>query len=240
PIVELHNGAVVGAEALLRWHNPVLGQVSPDEFVPIAEQSGQIDAIGRQVLEHALERAARWRTERDPDFWVSVNVSPQQFRDPCLVAGVQEALNSNGLPGRALYVEITESVLLDERGQAGVALAELKKRGVGIAMDDFGTGYASLRYLRHFPFDTLKIDRSFVGDITADPEDAELVIASLSLAHSLNLQALAEGVESRAQLDLLRRHGCELAQGYLFARPLSAADLSDFPARIALDRCRDD
>ncbi len=239
PIVDLHNGAVVGAEALLRWNNPVLGQVSPDEFIPIAEQSGQIDAIGRQVLEQALERAARWRTQRDPDFWVSVNVSPRQFRDPCLVAGVQEALDSNGLPGRALYVEITESVLLDERGQAGVALAELKKLGVGIAMDDFGTGYASLRYLRHFPFDTLKIDRSFVGDITADPEDAELVIASLSLAHSLNLQALAEGVESRAQLDLLRQHGCELAQGYLFARPLSASDLSDFPARIALDRCCD-
>lgn len=236
PIVELHNGAVVGAEALVRWHNPVLGQVAPDEFVPIAEQTGQIDAIGRQVLERALKQAARWRAERDPDFWVSVNVSPQQFRDPCLVATVQEALNKNGLPGRALYVEITESVLLDERGQAGIALAALKKRGVGIAMDDFGTGYASLSYLRHFPFDTLKIDRSFVGDITADPKDAELVIASLALAHSLNLQALAEGVETQAQLDLLRRHGCELAQGYLFSRPLTAVDFDDFPDRVELNQ----
>lgn len=236
PIVDLRNGAVVGAEALVRWHNPVLGPVSPDEFIPIAEQTGQIDVIGRHVLERALEQAARWRVERDPGFWVSVNVSPQQFRDPCLVATVEQALSSNGLPGRALHVEITESVLLDERGQAGTALAELKKRGVGIAMDDFGTGYASLSYLRHFPFDTLKIDRSFVGDIAEDPKDAELVIASLSLAHSLNLQALAEGVETPAQLDLLRRHGCELAQGYLFARPLSAADLSDFPDQIQLDR----
>jgi diguanylate cyclase (GGDEF)-like protein/PAS domain S-box-containing protein len=234
PIVDLGKGEVVGAEALLRWHNPSLGQVSPEEFIPIAEQTGQIDAIGRHVIERALEQAAHWRIERASDFWISVNVSPQQFRDPRLVATVDEALAASGLPGEALQVEITESVLLDERGQAATALAELKARGVSIAMDDFGTGYASLSYLRHFPFDTLKIDRSFVGDITDDPRDADLVIASLSLAHSLKLKVLAEGVETGAQLALLRQHGCELVQGYLFARPLAAREFDAFPARVSL------
>jgi len=238
PIVDLRTGSVVGAEALVRWRNPLLGQVSPDEFIPIAEQTGQIDTIGKYVLECALEQAAHWREERDPDFWISVNFSPQQFRDPQLVAVVDGVLSKAGLPGQALHVEITESVLLDERGQAVTALAELKRRGVSIAMDDFGTGYASLSYLRHFPFDTLKIDRSFVGDIADDPKDAELVIASLALAHSLKLKVLAEGVETEAQLALLRQHGCELAQGYLFARPLAAREFDDFPGRL-LESSRD-
>ena len=232
PIVDLRSGAVVGAEALVRWHNPQLGQVSPEEFISIAEQTGLIDDIGQHVLEGALQRAAHWRAERDPGFWISVNVSPQQFRNRHLVARIDEALSMTGLPGQALQVEITESVLLDERGQAAIALAELKSRGVSIAMDDFGTGYASLSYLRHFPFDTLKIDRSFVGDITDDPKDAELVIASLSLAQSLKLEVLAEGVETDAQLDLLRQHGCELAQGFLFSKPLAAGDFEKFPAYI--------
>ncbi|RFF31725.1 bifunctional diguanylate cyclase/phosphodiesterase [Wenzhouxiangella sediminis] len=231
PIVDLRNARVVGAEALLRWHNPTLGPVTPDEFIPIAEQTGLIDAMGQYVLERALEQAARWRIDRDPEFWVSVNVSPQQFRDPGLVGIVDRALSSRDLPGQALQVEVTESVLLDERGQAASTLAEFKARGIDVAMDDFGTGYASLSYLRHFPFDTLKIDRSFVGDITEDPKDAELVIASLSLARSLKLKVLAEGVETEAQLALLREHGCDLAQGYLFARPLPAADFDEFPER---------
>ncbi|MEE4304473.1 MAG: EAL domain-containing protein [Wenzhouxiangella sp.] len=231
PIVDLRNARVVGAEALLRWNNPTLGPVTPDEFIPIAEQTGLIDAMGQYVIERALEQAARWRIDRDPKFWVSVNVSPQQFRDPDLVGIVTEALAAHELPGQALQVEVTESVLLDERGQAASTLAEFKARGIDVAMDDFGTGYASLSYLRHFPFDTLKIDRSFVGDITEDPKDAELVIASLSLARSLKLKVLAEGVETEAQLALLREHGCDLAQGYLFARPLPAADFDEFPER---------
>jgi diguanylate cyclase (GGDEF)-like protein/PAS domain S-box-containing protein len=235
PIANLENGAVVGAEALLRWRSDSLGQVSPDEFIPIAEQTGQIDAIGQFVIDSALEQAVRWRSERIEDFWVSVNVSPQQFRDPNLVPLIERALERTGLPGAALQIEITESVLLDERGQAAEALARLKRLGVSIAMDDFGTGYASLSYLRYFPFDTLKIDRSFVGDIADDPKDAELVIASISLAHSLNLKVLAEGVETEAQLALLRRHGCELVQGFLLARPLTPARFSEFPGRVGLN-----
>lgn len=236
PIVDLRSDAVVGAEALVRWHNPTLGQVPPDEFIPVAEQTGLIDGIGQYVLERALEQVVRWRRKRDSEFFVSVNVSPQQFRDPHLVAKVDAALSTAGLPGQALQVEITESVLLDERGKASAGLADLKKRGVHVAMDDFGTGYASLSYLRHFPFDTLKIDRSFVGDITEDPKDAELVIASLSLAHGLKLTVLAEGVETREQLDLLRQHGCELVQGFLFSKPLAADDFDDFPGHIRLEQ----
>lgn len=232
PVVDIRSGAVIGAEALLRWQNSELGSVSPDEFIPIAEQTGQIDAIGKYVLERAVRQAARWRAERDPDFCVSVNVSPQQFRNPRLVDTIAQAISEAGLPARALQVEITESVLLDERSQAASALEDLKASGVGIAMDDFGTGYASLSYLRHFPFDTLKIDRSFVRDITQDPKDAELVIASLSLARNLNLTVLAEGVETSAQLALLGHHGCDLAQGFLFAKPLSAEELNAFPLAV--------
>lgn len=222
PLVNLSNGTTVGAEALVRWHNPALGVVSPEEFVPIAEQTGMIDDIGYHVLEQALHQAAHWRAD-NPDFLVSVNVSPQQFRDKQLVGRIQNALRQAGVPGEALQVEITESVLLGGRTQAGNALDELKRLGVGIAMDDFGTGYASLSYLRHYPFDTLKIDRSFVSDITEDPRDCELVVASLSLAHSLHLTVVAEGVETNAQLALLREHGCELAQGFLFGEALDAA-----------------
>lgn len=221
PLVNLSDGSTVGAEALVRWHNPALGEVPPDEFIPIAEQTGLIDAMGHHVLEKALDQAARWRRVQ-PGFRISVNVSPQQFRDSRLVSRIENALRRAGLPGEALQVEITESVLLGSRTQAGEALNELKRLGVSIAMDDFGTGYASLSYLRHFPFDALKIDRSFVGDITEDPRDCELVIASLALAHSLGLTVAAEGVETHAQLTLLRRHGCQLAQGYLFGEALEA------------------
>jgi diguanylate cyclase (GGDEF)-like protein/PAS domain S-box-containing protein len=221
PLVDLSDGTTVGAEALIRWHNPALGEVPPEEFIPIAEQTGLIDTIGQFVLEQALQEAVRWRQDY-PDFRVSVNVSPQQFRDQKLVSRVEGTLRRAGLPGRALQVEITESVLLSGRSQASDALNKLKHLGVGIAMDDFGTGYASLSYLRHFPFDTLKIDRSFIGDISEDPRDCDLVVASLALAHSMGLSVVAEGVETDAQLALLRKHGCQLAQGFLFGRPMDA------------------
>lgn len=225
PLVELSGGSTVGAEALVRWHNPALGEVSPEEFIPIAEQTGMIDAMGYYVLERALRQVALWRRDH-PDFRVSVNVSPQQFRDSKLVTRIDDALRRAGLPGEALQVEITESVLLGGRTQAGEALNELKRLGVSIAMDDFGTGYASLSYLRHFPFNALKIDRSFVSDITSDPRDCELVVASLALAHSLGLTVAAEGVETQDQVDLLRQHGCQLAQGYLFGEAVDAETFS--------------
>lgn len=225
PLVELSSDSVVGAEALVRWDNPSLGRVPPEEFIPIAEQTGLIDAMGHHVLNQAVQQAARWRRVR-PEFRVSVNVSPQQFRDSRLVERIGDALHRSGLPGDALQVEITESVLLGGRTRAAEALAELKRLGVGIAMDDFGTGYASLSYLRHFPFDALKIDRSFIGDIADDPRDCDLVIASLALAHSMGLTVAAEGVETPAQLALLREHGCQLAQGHLFGEAQDADTFS--------------
>ncbi len=232
PLIDLSTGASVSAEALVRWYNPALGEVPPEEFIPIAEQTGLIDVIGHFVLEKALHHAAQWRQDH-PGFRVSVNVSPQQFRDQRLAERIGRALQDAGLPGEALQVEITESVLLSGRTQAGDALNELKRVGVGIAMDDFGTGYASLSYLRHFPFDTLKIDRSFVGDISEDPRDCDLVIASLALAHSMGLSVVAEGVETHAQLALLREHRCQLAQGFLFGKPLAA---DAFTALIATNK----
>lgn len=232
PIVDLTTQTVVGAEALLRWHNALLGEVSPEEFVPIAEQTGLIDAIGDFVLEQALLQAARWRVDQ-PSFCTSVNVSPQQFRNRELVARIAKELQRHDLPGEALQVEVTESVLLEGHPRTSDALAELKDRGVSVAMDDFGTGYASLSYLRQFPFDALKIDRSFVRDITEDPHDYELVVASLAMAHGLGLTVAAEGVETSRQLTMLHEHGCHLAQGFLFGRPLEAKAFTRFLASDA-------
>ncbi len=219
PVIDLADNAVVGAEALVRWHNPVLGELDPDEFIPIAEQIGMIDSIGQAVLQRALALAARWRPYQER-FCISVNVSPQQFRDLKLVSRLEQALAQSGLPGRALQIEITENVLLSSHDQASDALGQMRRLGVSLAMDDFGTGYASLSYLRQFPIDTLKIDRSFVCDIHADARNRELVIASIALARSLGLLVVAEGVESAEQLKLLRQHGCQLAQGFYLGRPM--------------------
>jgi diguanylate cyclase (GGDEF)-like protein/PAS domain S-box-containing protein len=221
PIVNLSDGAIVGGEALARWHSHELGEVPPDEFIPIAEQSGLIGALGDYILGQALKEVIPWRSLR-PGFRVSVNVSPQQFRDPGLGARMGEMLQSAGVSPQALQVEVTESVLLDGNIQANDILNTLHRMGVSIAMDDFGTGYASLSYLRRFPFDTLKIDRSFVSGITDDMRDRDLVLASLSLARSLNLNVVAEGVETPEQLAILRELGCDLGQGFFYGKPMDA------------------
>lgn len=226
PMVDLAQRRVVAAESLLRWSSPELGEVGPAEFVPIAEQTGMIDALGRYVLQESLQQLATWRNEGFDELRVSVNVSPQQFRNAHFIDLVAQSLRDAGVPGTAFEIEITEGVLLSGRGRVGETLRALRGLGATIAMDDFGTGYASLSYLREYPFDTLKIDQSFVRDVTEDPGDRELVITSLRLAQALGLRSVAEGVESEAQLALLREHGCELAQGYLFSRPLEAEDFT--------------
>lgn len=226
PLVRLHDRSIIGAEALLRWTNPELGAVSPAEFIPIAEQTGQINAIGNHVLEEAVSRVAQWRRIANEKLRVSVNVSPQQFRDAQLIERLDALLAAEDLPGDAIEVEITEGVLLGARAEIGRVLKELRDRGVGIAMDDFGTGYASLSYLRDYPFDTLKIDQRFVRDINRDANDRELVITSLRLAQALGLTAIAEGIESEDQLRVLLEHGCKVAQGYLFGRPMSAENFA--------------
>jgi diguanylate cyclase (GGDEF)-like protein/PAS domain S-box-containing protein len=226
PKVEIASGRIIGVEALLRWNNPALGEVMPDEFIPIAEQTGLIISIGQFVLTRALEMAVIWQQEYDPQFNIAINLSPRQFRDPNLIAFIKEAIIQSGVSGESLELEITEGVLMSGHAHIEKALADLNDLDVSIAMDDFGTGYSSLSYLRSYPFDVLKIDRSFVHDITVDKADRELVNASIAMAHSLGLKVVAEGVETEEQLSLLAEQGCEIAQGYLFSKPVSAEEIT--------------
>ncbi len=226
PKVELVSGKIVGAEALLRWRNPVLGEVSPLEFIPIAEQTGLIVPIGKFVLDQALERVVCWRQQFGDAFTMAVNLSPRQFRDPNLALYITDAIGKSGIPAAALELEITEGVLMSGHAYIDDALVALNDLGVNIAMDDFGTGYSSLSYLRSYPFDVLKIDREFVSDITDDPADRELVNAAIAMAHGLGLKVVAEGVETVDQLKHLASQGCEYGQGYLFSKPLSADELT--------------
>ncbi|MCG8061998.1 MAG: EAL domain-containing protein, partial [Candidatus Thiodiazotropha endolucinida] len=227
PVVELQSNRVVAAEALLRWNNPVLGTVSPDEFIPIAEQTGVILGIGRYVLQQAVENALRWREMLDHEFKIAINLSPRQFRDTTLVDYIKDLLECNGLKANALVLEVTEGVLMSGQQDIEHALSRLHNAGIRLAMDDFGTGYSSLNYLRKYPFDVLKVDRSFVNDLTVDPADCELVNASILMAHGLGLEVVAEGVETEDQLSQLRDMQCEYAQGYLFSRPINVDAFTD-------------
>lgn len=227
PKVEITSNRIIGVEALLRWNNPALGEVMPEEFIPITEQTGLIISIGQFVLSRALEMAAVWQQEYDPQFNIAINLSPRQFRDPNLVTFIKEAIIQSGVSGESLELEITEGVLMSGHAHIEKALADLNDLDVSIAMDDFGTGYSSLSYLRTYPFDVLKIDRSFVNDITVDKADRELVNASIAMAHSLGLKVVAEGVETEEQLALLAAQSCEIAQGYLFSKPVSAEKISE-------------
>jgi diguanylate cyclase (GGDEF)-like protein/PAS domain S-box-containing protein len=220
PFIDIGKRRIVGAEALLRWDSASLGPVFPDEFIPILEQNGQIISVGRHVLATALELAAEWH--RIAPFKIAVNLSPRQFRDPGMFEFVQEQLEKNALPGSVLELEITEGVLMSANTFVDELLTDLSRLGVTISMDDFGTGYSSLSYLRNYPFNTLKIDRSFIQDITFDPADRELVSAAITMGRNLGLNVVAEGVETEEQLEILKQLGCELAQGYLFSRPVAA------------------
>lgn len=221
PLVDLTSGRITGAEALLRWHNTALGEVSPEEFIPIAEQTGSIDEIGQHVLQQALAWTGAWREIQGDGFKIAVNLSPRQFRNPRLATNIDQALQQAGVPATALELEITEGVLMSGHAYIESTLTTLKELGVNIAMDDFGTGYSSLSYLRSYPFNVLKIDRSFIHDITVDPADRELVNAAILMAHGLGLKVIAEGVETVEQLENLRAMGCETAQGYYFSKPVS-------------------
>ncbi len=225
PQLAIGSNQLVGVEALLRWRNPTLGEIPPVEFIPIAEQTGLIVSIGQFVLREALGFAAEWKQKFDQKFTVAVNISPRQFRDPNLVTFIADAISQSGGTGESLELEITEGVLLDGHSYIDDALAALSDLGVGISMDDFGTGYSSLSYLRSYPFDALKIDRSFINDITVDIADRELVAAIIAMAHGLGLKVVAEGVETKEQLALLAEQSCDLAQGFLFSKPLSAEEI---------------
>lgn len=226
PQVDIQTGRMTGAEVLLRWSNPSLGEVSPEEFIPVAEHTGLIVPIGQFVLRQALATARHWQQTYGRDLKISVNLSPRQFRDPQLVSLVVSALRDSGLAASGLELEITEGVLLAGHRFIHEALDQLHVLGVSIAMDDFGTGYSSLSYLRNYPFHVMKIDRSFVQDIARDQADRELINASIAMAHGLGLRVVAEGVETEDQLSYLADQGCDYAQGYLFGAPVSVEAMS--------------
>ncbi len=218
PIFDLPSNRIVAAEALLRWKHPERGPMSPADFVPLAEEAGMIAQIGNWVLRQACQVAAAW----PEDVRIAVNLSPLQFRDPALVQGVAMALEQSGLESSRLELEITETTVLENNSQTVDALWKLHGMGVRIALDDFGTGYSSLSYLRRFPFDKIKIDRSFIRDLGKEKDDSSIILAIIGLADSMNICVTAEGVETREQAALLTSYGCAQAQGYLLCRPVHA------------------
>ncbi|PWV64890.1 EAL domain-containing protein [Plasticicumulans acidivorans] len=230
PQIDLKSGQIAGVEALLRWHHPQLGTISPAEFIPLAEETGLILPIGDWVLRTACEQARAWRLAGLPPLRIAVNLSALQFAQAGLVQRVEEILADTELSPGELELEITESVLMRDIEGAAQTLRTLHARGVSIALDDFGTGYSSLAYLKRFQIDRLKIDRSFVRDICADPDDAALTQAIVAMARNLHLSVIAEGVETSTQQRFLCEHGCDEAQGYLFSHPLPAAEVTELIA----------
>ena len=229
PIVD-GDREVIGFEALVRWSHPERGVLSPAEFIPVADQSGLIVPIGDQVLRAACAEAVRWPVRADGEpLKISVNLSPRQVSHPSLVDSLAEVLEETGLEAGRLQLEITETVLIDDTDVALETLNDLKALGVGLVLDDFGTGYSSLAYVKRFPIDMLKIDRSFVDGLSrGGSEDAAIVSAVISMGRALRVNVVAEGVETREQATQLRTLGCEFAQGFLYARPLGADAVADF------------
>jgi diguanylate cyclase (GGDEF)-like protein/PAS domain S-box-containing protein len=220
PKVSLRTGAITGAEALIRWAHPTRGSVPPAQFIPIAEDCGLILPIGRWVLREACKQARAWVDAGLPAATMAVNVSAMEFRDENFLEGLFAILKETGLDPKSLELELTESVLMKHAESAASILQTLKERGVQVAVDDFGTGYSSLSYLRKFPIDALKIDQSFVGQITTFGDDTSIVTAVISMARSLKLRVVAEGVETLEQVAFLQAHQCDEAQGYYFSRPV--------------------
>jgi EAL domain-containing protein (putative c-di-GMP-specific phosphodiesterase class I) len=216
---------MVAAEALLRWQHPASGPISPAEFIPIAEETGLIVQIGDWVLMQACAEAVAWRRAGWRDARVAVNVSPRQFVGRNLVESVRRALDASALPPDGLEIEVTEGSLMLHHDNSLAALLDIAAMGVSIAVDDFGTGYSSLGRLKQYPIGTLKIDRSFVQNLTTNEGDTAIVRAIIAMAKSLRLRTVAEGVETEAQLAALKMHGCDLIQGFLFARPLPPDEL---------------
>ena len=230
PQIDLNTGLVSGCEALIRWHNAELGWVSPASFIPLTEEIGLIVPIGEWVLRQACTTAKGWLDAGIQFGCVAVNISPQQFRQRNFPQSVENILRETGLPAACLELEITESTIMETAEAAIAMLVRLKDLGITLSVDDFGTGYSSLAYLKRFPIDRLKIDRSFVTDLETDPSDAAIASAVIALAHSLGLSVVAEGVETQGQSDFLRGHGCDSVQGYFYCRP--------GPAEIAAEYCR--
>jgi diguanylate cyclase (GGDEF)-like protein/PAS domain S-box-containing protein len=224
PQVDLCHGRIIGVEALLRWRSGELGMVSPEKFIPLAEETGLIVQIGEWVLKTCCEQNKAWQNAGLPPLAISVNLSARQLQNRDLIAVIHRILEDSGLEARFLELEIVESMVMQDVEHAVLTMKDLKERGVLLAMDDFGTGFSSLSYLKRFPFDKLKIDLSFVKEMMVDNESAAIIRAIIAMSHSLNLRVIAEGVESEEQMEYLRLHECDEIQGYFFSPPLPAAD----------------
>ena len=237
PMVEMQTGDVLGVEALLRWQHPTRGLLPPIEFLQVAEETGTIVAIGDRVLTAACKQVKAWNlSQQGPELKVSVNLSPTQVLQPGLIDSVRGALDESGLDPALLVLELTEAVMIRDTELAASRLRKLKELGVRLAIDDFGTGYSSLSYLRHLPFDILKIDKEFIDGVTSGAIDTALTTAILSLADTLGMFSVAEGVEDSQQVRVLQTLGCRYAQGYLFSRPLPADEIERFLGRKGLTR----
>lgn len=236
PQISLHDSRIVGAETLLRWHHPELGNISPAEFIPLAEESGLILPIGEWVLRSAVQQAKRWIEAGLPPMIVAVNLSAVQFRHPNLPDLITDILQETGLRPEYLEIELTEAVAMKDPKSASAVMDSLNERGVRMSIDDFGTGYSSLSYLKKFKVYKLKIDRSFVRDIHTDPEDKAIVSAIISMANSLGLKTIAEGVETAEQLDYLRGQRCDEIQGYFYSKPLPAEEFEIFVRGVHTDQ----
>ncbi|MBB5015291.1 putative bifunctional diguanylate cyclase/phosphodiesterase [Rehaibacterium terrae] len=225
PVFRLADGALVGAEALLRWQHPLHGVIPPAVFIDVAEQSGLIEALGRHVLARACEDAQRWQVEQGEAPFVSVNISARQLRGGDLPEVVAATLKDSGLAPERLHIELTETAVLGDEVQASALLSRLRALGVKIWLDDFGTGFSGLSHLRRVPVDGVKIDRSFVADVLRDPDDLALTSAIIAMAHSLGITVVAEGVENEGQYAVLRERNCDLAQGFWLGRPMAMQEL---------------
>lgn len=225
PQFDLVTGNLIGVEALLRWRHPELGMISPDKFIPLLEETGLIVSVGEWVLQTACTQNRQWQDQGLRPICMAVNLSAIQFRQRGLAKTVQEILERTALPAEYLELEITENVALYAEEEVIAILNELRALGIQIAIDDFGTGYSSLSYLKRFPISKLKIDRSFVSGLEQGIHDDSIIKAIIGMGHNLNLIVIAEGVETRAQIDILKLNGCDEAQGYFFGRPMSGTDL---------------
>jgi EAL domain-containing protein (putative c-di-GMP-specific phosphodiesterase class I) len=227
PSMNLSTGAIAGVEALIRWEHPTRGLIFPTQFISIAEESGLIVPIGRWALREACRQAQAWRDAGLPSIRLAVNISAVELRSNGFVDGVKTILVETGFDPRHLELELTETFLMQDSRSTSLVLRALKELGLKLAFDDFGTGYSSLSYMKRFPIDTLKVDRSFVRDLTTDADDASIVSAVINMGKSLHMGVVAEGVETRDQLRFLQEHICPEAQGYYFSPPLIATSFAE-------------
>jgi len=236
PKVDVLTGCIAGAEVLLRWNHPQRGFVSPVEFIPLAEENGMIVEFGAWILRAACRQNQSWQSAGLPNVRVAVNVSARQFRDGGFLEILRYTLNDSGLDPRFLTLELTENTIMENAQENLDTLHAIKKMGVKLSVDDFGTGYSSLSYLKQLPLDELKIDRSFIVGVRSETDDAPIVTSIISMAHSLNLRVVMEGIETERQLIFCRERGCDEYQGFLFSKPVPGVE---FASRLKIQRAKD-